>query len=76
MTKLFEVVWLDANFEDSYGTCDAEKVKPVIARTIGYLTFDGPDYVTLAMTIVPDESDCVTEQIAIPRGMIKEMREL
>ena len=76
MTKLFEVVWVDANFSDGYGICDAEKVKPVLARTTGYLAYDCPEYVTIAMTIVPGEDDCVTEQIAIPKGMIKEMREL
>lgn len=76
MTRLCEVTWLDANFSDEYSVCDAHKVKPIIAKTAGYVSYECPEYVTVTMTVIPLEDDCVTEQIAIPRGMIKDIREL
>lgn len=74
--KIVEVLWLDAvsaSGEDWAESKDVAKSEPAKSLMVGYLWVDEPSHITVIPLV--NESH-VGHGITIPRGMIKEIRNL
>lgn len=71
--KFVEVEWLDAKSDNEWQKPE-HVVKPVAARSRGWLVTDGLEHVTVCGSITADGdvSDC----IAVPRGMVENLLDL
>lgn len=73
--EFVEVVWLDAVTHGGWSDPE-EKTLPAEIRTRGWLIADEPEYVTLAMGIDTANNAEVGNIWTVPRGMIKEIKQV
>ena len=74
--KLVKVVWYDSFADSSGWYCkeDIKYVESVRCESVGYLLEDNDRELKLCHTM--SESDLVMGKLVIPKGMIREVKEL
>ena len=71
---LVEIIWDDAAGLRHGWELDVDKLEPQLVRSIGFLLFDGPDHVIIAMDL--DGEGQHNGRSQIPKGMLRQMRTL
>lgn len=71
---LVEVIWDDAAGLRHGWESEVDKLEPQLVRSIGFLLFDGPDHVIIAMDL--DGEGQHNGRSQIPKGMLRQIRTL
>lgn len=74
--KIVEVIWFDAQSSMDTFTLDEliNELEPIKTKSIGYLLYECKEYILLGFMKFGDE--LIKHHQCIPRGMIKEIKEL
>ncbi len=78
--KIVEVLWYDAACESAtVSLSDAEKINPLKRTSVGYLILENKEKVIISFGMIFDKehnADSYQDTLVVPRGDVKEIKEL